>query len=271
MQISSETKSSDGTRKFLIELDDKKKIEAVLIFHKRTVCICISSQVGCAMKCSFCATGLMGFSRNLTKEEIVGQFNLLQSVCDRPITNIVFMGMGEPLHNYDNVVDAVNEFRKREISWKKITVSTVGLPDKIKQLAKDTQCCLALSLHAPNDELRSKLVPINQRFPIRELLDACKEFPVKNNLPVMIEYVLIKGVNDSQKCAEELATVLQILPNVMVNIIPYNSVAGIGYERPSLATAEEFKQILINAGYKTIIRTTKGVDTQAACGMLAVK
>src|SRR3972149_5360049 len=151
MRIASEVKAADGTRKFLIELADGKRVESVLIHHKRTLCACISSQVGCAMKCSFCATGMMGFTRHLSKDEIVGQLSLMQSVSEQKITNIVFMGMGEPLHNYDNVVGAVNEFRKQGMSWQKITVSTVGLPDKIRQLGKDTRRDLDLSLYDTAD------------------------------------------------------------------------------------------------------------------------
>src|SRR3990172_6659952 len=222
MQIASEVKSSDGTRKFLVELDDAKTVESVLIHHKRTLCACISSQVGCAMKCSFCATGMMGFTRNLSAEEIVGQLSLMQSVSEQKITNIVFMGMGEPLHNYDNVVKAVNEFRKQSYSWQKITVSTVGLPDKIRQLGKDTQCQLALSLHAPNDELRSKIVPINSRFPIKEVLDACREFPFSKSGPLMVEYVLLAGVNDKLEHARELAVLLKDFKHIVINLIPYN-------------------------------------------------
>jgi len=271
MKIASEVKAQDGTKKFLIELDDGERIEAVLIHHRRTLCACLSSQVGCAMKCTFCATGKMGFSRNLKSDEIVGQLDLMQSVSEQKITNVVFMGMGEPLHNYKEVVTAVNEFRRRQMGWQKITVSTVGLPDKIRMLGKDTQCMLALSLHAPNDELRSKLVPLNNRFPIQDILDACKEFPLSKRCPLMIEYVLIDGVNDSVELAKELAILLKQIPFVMINLIPYNNVAGIDYSRSSDSAAQLFKQTLINAGYKTIIRTTKGLDANAACGMLSTK
>ncbi len=271
MRIASEVKAQDGTRKFLVELDDGKRVESVLIHHKRTLCACISSQVGCAMKCSFCATGQMGFSRNLSKDEIVGQLDLMQSVSEQKITNVVFMGMGEPLHNYDNVVAAVNELRKRGMSWQKITVSTVGLPDKIRQLGKDTQCQLALSLHAPNDVLRSSIVPINTKFSIKEVLDACKEFPFCKRGPLMIEYVLLSGINDSLENAKELAEILRPFKHIVINLIPYNPVAGIDFVRPSKESAEAFKKELISAGYKTIIRTTKGLDSNAACGMLSTK
>src|SRR3989344_1776194 len=269
MKIVHHITASDGTEKFLVELNDGKKVESVLIKHKRTVCACLSSQVGCAMKCSFCATGLMGFSRNLTTEEIVGQFELMGGV--KKITNVVFMGMGEPLHNYANVVAAVNELRKKGLSWQKITVSTVGIPDKIKQLGKDTQCQLAFSLHAPTDELRSKIVPLNNRYPLLEILDACRDFPLSKKRPLMIEYVLLAGVNDSVECAQELAKILKNVPFVLINLIPYNSVAGLAFNRPSEEQCKLFKQILIDAGYKTIIRTTKGLDSDAACGMLSTK
>jgi len=271
MHISSEVKSADGTRKFLIELADGKKVESVLIPHKRTLCACISSQVGCAMKCSFCATGLMGFTRHLTTEEIVGQLSLMQSVSEQKISNIVFMGMGEPLHNYDNVLGAVNEFRKQAYSWQKITVSTVGIPDKIRQLGKDTQCQFALSLHAPNDELRSKIVPLNSRYPIKEVIDACKDFPFTKRGPLMIEYVLLAGVNDKLEHAKEMAELLRPFKHIIINLIQYNPVDGISFTRPSEDTAKAFKQTLIEAGYKTIIRTTKGIDKNAACGMLSTK
>lgn len=271
MRIASEVKSADSTRKFLIELADGKKVESVLIPHKRTLCACISSQVGCAMKCSFCATGLMGFTRHLSTEEIVGQLSLMQSVSEQKITNIVFMGMGEPLHNYDNVLGAVNEFRKQAYSWQKITVSTVGIPDKIKQLGKDTQCQLALSLHAPNDELRSKIVPLNSRYPIKEVIGACKEFPFTKRGPLMIEYVLLAGVNDKLEHAKEMAELLRPFKHIVINLIQYNPVEGISFTRPSEESSKAFKQALIEAGYKTIIRTTKGIDKNAACGMLSTK
>ncbi|MCX6709055.1 MAG: 23S rRNA (adenine(2503)-C(2))-methyltransferase RlmN [Candidatus Woesearchaeota archaeon] len=268
MNIISEIKAQDNTRKFLIELDDNLKVESVLITHKRTLCACVSTQVGCPVGCTFCATGKMGFSRNLSAEEIVGQISLMQSVTEQKITNIVFMGMGEPLLNYDNVVKAVNDLRKQSYSWQKITVSTVGIPDKIRQLGKDTQCQLAISLHAPNDVIRNKLVPINQKFPIKDVLDACKEFPFSRHGPLMIEYILIENVNDKLEHAKELAALLTPFKHIVINLIQCNPVV---FSPPSVETAKAFKQCLIDAGYKTIIRTTKGVDIDAACGMLATK
>jgi len=269
MRIVNRVVAKDGTQKFLVRLADTRCVECVLIFHKTTVCACISSQVGCAMKCTFCATGKMGFTRNLSSEEIVGQLDLMQDSVGQQITNVVFMGMGEPLMNYDSVVAAVNEFRRRGISWRKITVSTVGLPDKIRRLSTDTQCLLALSLHAPTDGLRSSLVPVNARYPIRGLIDACVKHPAKHNLPVMIEYVMLKDVNDKIVHARQLAEVLRPLAHVMINLIPYNDTGA--YECSDESTMREFKKCLIGQGYKTIIRTTKGQDSSAACGMLAVK
>ncbi len=268
MRIANEVKSADGTRKFLIELDDGKQVESVLIVHKRTLCACVSTQVGCAMNCAFCATGKMGFSRNLSAEEILGQIDLMQSVSEQKITNVVFMGMGEPLLNYDAVVFAVNKLRERALKWTRITVSTVGIPDKIRQLGKDTQCQLAISLHAPNDEIRNKLVPVNQRFPIKEILAACSDFPFCKRGPLMIEYILIADINDKLEHAKELAELLKPFKHIVINLILCNPVV---FSPPSVETAKAFKQALIDAGYKTIIRTRKGVDIDAACGMLIAK
>lgn len=267
MDVASKTTAPDGTQKFLFKLDDGKFVEGVLIFHKRTVSACISSQVGCAMKCSFCATGKMGFTRNLSTKEIVGQFNLMNK--EAVITNVVFMGMGEPLMNADAVIGAVNEFRKKGLSWRKITVSTVGIPDKIRQLSKSTQCMLAVSLHAPNDELRQQIVPTGQRYTIGDILSAVKEHPTRHNAPIMIEYVLLDGVNNKPEHAKQLADVLRELPHVAINLIPFNPVDGIAFNRPREEAKKQFKQLLIDAGYKTIIRTTKGLGAKAACGMLA--
>lgn len=271
MKVAHKLVAQDGTEKYLVELDDQKRVECVLIKHKRTVCACLSSQVGCAMKCTFCATGKMGFTRNLTADEIVGQFDLMEKESSLKITNVVFMGMGEPLHNYDNVVAAIKTLKQKGLSWRKITVSTVGLPDKIRQLGKDVQCMLALSLHAPNDELRSKIVPINQRYPLKDVIAACNDFPLKKKNELMIEYVLLAGVNDSVENAKELAVLLKQIPWVMINLIPYNAVVGIEFTRPSQEAAEAFKKVLREAGFKTIIRTTKGIDADAACGMLSTK
>jgi len=193
---------------------------------------------------------------------------LMQSVSEQKITNVVFMGMGEPLLNYDAVVFAVNKLRERALKWARITVSTVGIPDKIRQLGKDTQCQLAISLHAPNDNIRNKLVPINQRYPIKEVLSACKEFPFSRHGPLMIEYILIDGINDKLEHAKELAELLRPFKYIVINLILCNPVV---FSPPSAEIAKTFKQALIDAGYKTIIRTTKGVDIGAACGMLATK
>lgn len=271
MKVAHRAIAKDGTEKYLVELSDGKRVECVLIKHKRTVCACLSSQVGCAMKCAFCATGRMGFTRNLTADEIVGQFDLMERESGVKITNVVFMGMGEPLHNYDNVVAAIRALQKKGLSWQKITVSTVGLPEKIRQLGRDVQCKLALSLHAPIDELRSGLVPVNARYPLRDVLAACLDFPLRKKSELMIEYVLLAGVNDSDEHTRELIALLRQIPFVVVNLIPYNPVEGIGFARPSLESAEAMKATLIKAGFKTFIRTTKGIDASAACGMLSVK
>ena len=271
MNITSKLTSSDGTSKFLIELDDGQQIESVLLFHKRTITACISSQAGCAMNCSFCATGKMGFVRNLADEEILNQLTLMQSKYDKKITNIVFMGMGEPLHNYENVISAVNQMRKNAWSWEKITISTVGIPNKIKLLGKDTQCKLAVSLHAPNDLLRNQIIPLNKQYNIADILSACNEFPLSKRNPLMIEYILMKDFNDRAEHAVELCRLLSNTKHITINLIPYNPIPSLCYQRPDEKTAFAFKQQLIDAGYKTIVRTTKGLETSAACGMLATK
>lgn len=269
MELARKITAQDGTQKFLFKLADGNFIESVLIFHTRTTTACVSSQVGCAMKCSFCATGMMGFSRNLSVEEIVGQFDEMNKIAK--ITNVVFMGMGEPLHNYDAVVQSIHEFKKRGLSWRKITVSTVGIPARIKTLWTDAQCMLALSLHAPTDALRQKIVPMNAKYSIEHIFDALKSFPLRKKNPLMVEYVMLAGVNDQNAHAQELAELLNPLPGVHVNLIAYNPVAGLSFNRPSLERCKEFKQILIEQGIKTIIRTTKGMDSDAACGMLTTK
>lgn len=208
--------SPDLTKKFVFELEDGFRIESVLIFHKRTVCACLSTQVGCPVGCKFCATGRMGFHRNLTVDEIVGQFNVMNNF--KQITNIVFMGMGEPLLNFDNVVEAINYFRSLEVSWRKITVSTVGIPDRIKELAKKVQCKLTLSLHAPDDALRSELVPINSRFLIKEFVSALKYVPIRKKNPLVVACTLIKGVNDFVSHAEKLVSLPKQLSFVDVNL-----------------------------------------------------
>lgn len=271
MRILNEVIAPDGTKKYLIELDDKKFVESVLIYHKRTLCACISSQVGCAMKCAFCATGKMGFTRNLSTSEIVGQIDLMEAHTKDKITNVVFMGMGEPLHNYDNVLAAVNDLHKKGIRLQRITVSTVGIPDKIMKFGEDAKCQLALSLHAPNDLLRSKIVPLNTKYSIKEVIDACKQVPFTKKRPLMIEYVLLSEINDKEEHAFELAILLKQFPHVMVNLIPYNPISGANFKRPEKESAEKFKKILIDAGIKTIIRTTKGLEGNAACGMLSTK
>jgi 23S rRNA (adenine2503-C2)-methyltransferase len=179
--------------------------------------------------------------------------------------------MGEPLMNYDNVVKAVNYFHEKSLSWQKITVSTVGLPDRIRQLGKDVKCKLAWSLHAPNDVLRSKLIKVNCRYPIKDVISACNDFPLCRKGPLMIEYVLLEGINDSLECAKELGVLLKQIKHIVVNLILFNPVEGVDFKRPSKETAEVFKQELIKAGFKTIIRTTKGLESNAACGMLATK
>lgn len=256
--------AEDGTKKFLIALDAGLLIESVLIFHKRTVCACISTQVGCAMNCSFCATGRMGFSRNLSTEEILKQIDFMQIHGD--ITNIVFMGMGEPLMNIDNVINSIRLLKESSFSWKKITVSTVGLKN-ISRLMEE-KCRIALSLHAPNNKLRSSLVPANKIFSLDNILKELSEFGFSKQNPLMIEYVMLKDVNDSISHADELVNLLTAFRHVLINLIPYNQIDGFKYRCSAYEDMVAFKDRLLEAGLKTIIRTTKGLDSAAACGML---
>lgn len=258
--------SSGDARKFLVSLDDGLRVECVALFHKRTLTACISSQVGCPVGCSFCATGRMGFRRNLCADEIVGQIGLMESVLDQKFTNVVFMGMGEPLLNYGNVVDAVKRINGSGLTWKRITVSTVGIPDRVACLGEDCKCRLAVSLHAPDDVLRSSLVPLG--FSLRDIIDACRDFPSTKHNPIMFEYVLLGGVNDSLSHAKRLDSLLSSLSFVMVNLIPYNAVSGLGFSSPDQEKVRAFKDAL---SVKTIIRTPKGVEDSAACGMLEAK
>ena len=267
MKIVDKHISNDGTSKYLVEFDDSSRVECVALFHKRTLTACISSQVGCAIGCRFCATGAQGFTRNLSVSEIVGQLSLMEQDIDAKFTNVVFMGMGETLLNYDNVVSAVRSINDSGITWKRITVSTVGIPDRIRSLWADCKCRLALSLHAPDENLRKSLIP-NAR-PLSDIMSACRAYQSTKHNPLMIEYVLIREVNDSDVHAEGLCSLLSGLPHVMVNLIVLNPVYGSGF-MPS-ARADAFKKTLVDHGFKTIIRTPKGADIDAACGLLKNK
>ncbi len=273
--------SADGTRKFLIRVSGGNVIETVYIPEGDRGTLCVSSQVGCSLDCSFCATGKQGFNRDLTAAEIIGQvwiaaksFNQLQPNAERSITNVVLMGMGEPLLNFDNVVDAMNLMMHDNcygISKRRVTLSTSGVVPALDRLSQYTDACLAISLHAPNDELRNELVPINRKYPIAMLLDSAKRYieaMPDTHRKITIEYTLIDQVNDRPHHAHELAELLRDVP-VKINLIPFNPFNLSNYKRVSNNALRRFQDILMEAGYITTVRTTRGDDIDAACGQLA--
>lgn len=272
--------AQDKTVKFLFKLQDGSKIESVLIpFHKK-YSICVSSQVGCAMKCSFCFTGTQGFKRNLTSGEIIGQY--LQAWMwlqkNRPgeerIPNVVFMGQGEPLHNFDAVKKACEIFLSQSglsIAAQKITVSTSGFLPGLKRWAKEMPGVnLALSLHSPFTDKRNELIPINRSFPLKEVLSYIDEIPLAKKQFVTYEYLLIDTFNDHDEDAREVGELLKG-KRAYINLIPFNPFPGSNYKRPSLKKVEDFKAVLDTYKIPTIIRTTKGDDVLAACGQLNTK
>jgi 23S rRNA (adenine2503-C2)-methyltransferase len=278
--------SADGTRKWLLALPDEKNgtqaIETVFIPEPGRGTLCISSQVGCAMDCTFCSTAQQGFNRNLTVAEIVGQVWLAnrelansgykwQPGGPRVVTNVVFMGMGEPLANYRNVVPAAEIMMDDlgfDISRRRVTVSTSGLVPQMLKLAAETNCALAVSLHAPNDKLRDQLVPINRKHPIAELLDACWQYVNQQNArSITFEYVMLDGINDQPEHARELVSLLKGHA-AKVNLIPFNAFPGTRYQRSSAAAIERFREILNTNGVIATTRRTRGDDIDAACGQL---
>jgi 23S rRNA (adenine2503-C2)-methyltransferase len=286
-QITLTQVSADGTRKWLLAMDGVngadgaqpalQAIEMVFIPEPDRGTLCISSQVGCAMDCSFCSTAQQGFNRNLTAAEIVGQVWLanrelgFQPGGDRVITNVVFMGMGEPLANYRNVVPAAEILMDDlgfDISRRRVTVSTSGLVPQMRRLAEETNCALAVSLHAPNDTLRDELVPINRKHKIAELLDACWHYVEKQNArSITFEYVMLDGVNDKPEHAHELVRLLKGRP-AKLNLIPFNPFPQTRYRRSSPAAIERFRDILNANGVIATTRRTRGDDIDAACGQL---
>jgi 23S rRNA (adenine2503-C2)-methyltransferase len=274
--------ASDGTRKWLLSGGNGQAFETVFIPEEDRGTLCISSQVGCVLDCTFCSTGQQGFNRNLTTAEIVGQVWLAQKTLqvelgwkpgdDRIITNIVLMGMGEPLANFRNVIPAIQIFLDDlgfDISRRRVTLSTSGLVPQIYKLAEEVNCALAVSLHAPNDELRSQLVPINRKHNIAELLDACWHYlDEQNGRSVTFEYVMLEGLNDQVAHAIELAKLLRDRP-AKLNLIPFNPFPGTNYRRSSQATIERFRDELNERGIIATIRKTRGEDIDAACGQLA--
>lgn len=277
LEIVTEQKSSDGTYKWLLRLADGNCIETVFIPEDDRGTLCISSQVGCALNCSFCSTAQQGFNRNLTVGEIIGQLWLAvrnlsaNAKHDHTVSNVVMMGMGEPLLNFDNVVKAMNIMMDDfayGLSKRRVTLSTSGVVPALSELAKVSDVALAVSLHAPNDELRNKLVPINKKYPLRELLAVCKNY-YKNDARrrITMEYVMLEGVNDAPEHAHQLVNILQGIPS-KINLIPFNPFPATQYKRSSASAIETFRHILIKAGFTTITRKTRGDDIDAACGQL---
>lgn len=279
--------SVDGSRKYLFRLSDNKFIESVLIKQPTRFTLCISSQVGCAIGCKFCRTGTMGLTRHLRTSEIIGQVLAVQDDIAEQLAgeseggtgleqfkNIVFMGMGEPLHNYDNVVRAVdllNDELGLNFSSRKITVSTSGLVPAIKNFGEQgVGANLAVSLNATTDEVRSKLIPINRKYPLSSLLGTLREFPLKSRRRITMEYVMLKDVNDTQADLDRLPSLIRGIP-VKVNLIPYNSNSGLGFYPPSKATVAHWQNILLRQGINATVRWSKGQDIDAACGQLAVE
>ena len=292
-----EDRADDGTTKYLFQLDDGSKVEAVWIpgvdesedgpgaeenGSKRSaldesgyrVTLCISTQAGCAMGCTFCHTGTMKLVRNLRTAEIVEQVLGVQRLHpERKITNLVLMGMGEPLHNYDNVVRALKillDDLGMNFSHKRVTVSTVGLIPEMERLSKELPVNLAVSLHAPTDDLRDEIVPLNRKYPVEELIAAVRRYPMPRKKVVMFEYVVLGGVNDRPEDVDALAKLLRGLP-CKINLIPFNEWPGAPYKRPSPERLAAFRDGLVQRGFFTFVRATRGRKILAACGQLATE
>ncbi len=268
-------RSKDGTEKFLFELVDGCRIESVLIPERDHWTLCISSQVGCAMGCRFCLTGKQGFRRNLSTAEIVDQVIQIRRSMESPerLTNVVLMGMGEPLANYENVVKALHILVSEagmNFSHRKITLSTSGLVPEIRKLGRDTTVNLAISLNAADDDTRNKLMPVNRRYPIDELLNACRAFPLPNRRMITFEYILIDGINDRKQHSLLLAGLLRGL-RAKVNLIPLNPHEGSVFSPPPMERILAFQEQLIDRHLTAIIRKSKGQDILAACGQLSGK
>ncbi len=268
--------SSDGTKKFLFQLEDGNRIESVLIPDKKRITLCLSTQVGCAIGCRFCLTGKKGLKRNLATAEIVNQILAVRETLPEKtsITNIVLMGMGEPLANYENTLKAIGLMTHPEafkFSSRRVTLSTVGLLPELEQLAREkARFRLAISLNASDEETRSHLMPINRRHPLKRILEVCRKFPLQPRARITFEYVMLQGENDSLEDAKRLLKMLKGIPS-KVNLIPLNEASGIPFEKPSGERVKQFQEILIEGGITTIVRASKGTDISAACGQLQGK
>ncbi len=268
-------KSNDGTIKFLVELSDGNKVECVFIPEKTRGTICVSSQVGCSLTCTFCRSGTQRLVKNLSTSEIVSQILLVkQELKDwsdqKKVSNIVFMGQGEPLINMKNLKKAVEILKdKKGLNYgnKKITISTSGIANKIPEAAKEIGTYLALSLHAPNDELREKIMPINKKFKIKELVKQLKYYTSIVKEPIFLEYVMLKGINDTEECAKQLVKLMAQFPS-KINLIEFNSWPGVRFEATKRKDIEKFSKIIQDKGFMSFIRRSRGDDVLAACGQL---
>ncbi len=269
----------DDTVKYLFEMGDGEKVESVLMYDRNRVTCCVSTQIGCAQGCAFCATGISGFVRNLTASEIIGQIMAIEADIRgvdgvKSVTNVVLMGMGEPFANYSETMKAVQLMNVPEglmIAARKITISTSGLVPQIRQFTSEgTQVGLAISLNATTDEMRSRLMPVNRRYPIKEVLLAGKEWALGVNRWLTVEYILMKGVNDSLADARQLCKLLHGIPS-KVNLIVYNPVDGLPFQRPDPDRVEKFRQRLADAHFVAPVRASRGIDISAACGQLRAK
>jgi 23S rRNA (adenine2503-C2)-methyltransferase len=268
--------AKDGTKKYLFQLEDGNRIESVLIPDKTRLTLCLSTQVGCAFGCQFCLTGKIGWERNLKASEILNQILAVRKMVpdNKSITNIVLMGMGEPLSNYKNSLKAIELMVHPgafNFSSRRITLSTVGLLPELEQLAKEKiPFRLAISLNASNEETRSHLMPINRRYPLIKLLEACKTFPLRPRTRITFEYVMVEGINDSLQDAKRLLKILKGIPS-KINLIPLNEAPEIPFKRPSDEKIKRFQEILMEGGFTVIVRISKGAEISAACGQLQGK
>ena len=270
-------KSPEGTIKYLVKLESGSMIEMVRIPEKKRMTLCISSQAGCALQCTFCATGAQGFETNLTPDEIIGQLwlaNFYQED-EPPVTNVVFMGMGEPLLNFEPVIESAKIMKEQlayGLSRKRITISTSGITPQIDKLCDEIDVSLAISLHAPTNELRDEIVPINKKYPISNLMNSCNNYlkSYDGKRSITIEYILIDGINDSEELARKLAKLLSNI-SCKINLIPFNPFEGSSYKRSKRKTIENFKKILMDKGFITTLRVTRGDAIDGACGQLVGK
>lgn len=276
LEPSSVQVSADGTRKFLFDLDGGAQVESVWIPARWGNTLCISSQAGCAMGCTFCHTGTMGLFRNLTTEEIVGQVAAVareRAPHGEEITGVVFMGMGEPLHNYEPVSRAISILLHDKgfaFSHNRVTVSTVGLVERMEQLGREHAVNLCVSIHSPFEEVRQRIVPAERRWPLSKILQACRDYPEPARRRIIFAYTVIPGVNDSAEDADALRERLDGLPN-KINMIPFNPFPGSEFRRPTDEEVEAFQRELMSRGFRALYRTTRGDDIMGACGQLAAR